>query len=123
MSKSQVFGQASDSDGIYIAYFSGEYGTSLGMFTFKGGVICGADLGGGVYDGILKYSSIDQHLSGSITFSLKGGGTTITGAYTDLPVSYDTFVRLKTPVDGPPFHALETLSGPVNVRFEKVRSL
>ncbi|GLS86513.1 hypothetical protein GCM10010873_14870 [Cypionkella aquatica] len=93
------------------------------MFTFKDGVICGADLGGGIYDGILEYSPINSELSGNITFSLKGGGTTITGAYTDLPVSYDTFVRLKTPVDFPPFHSLETLSGPVNVRFEKVRSL
>lgn len=119
----EVSGHVADSNGIYIAYFSGEYGSSLGMFTFKDGVICGADLGGGVYDGTLVFSPINRDLSGKITFILKGGGATITGAYSDLPVSYDTFVRLKTPVDSPEFHSLETLSGPVNVRFEKVRSL
>ena len=123
MSNTNMPDRVSESNGMYIAYFSGEYGTSLGMFTFKDGVICGADLGGGVYDGILTYSSIDRELFGNITFRMKSGGTTITGAYTDLPVSYDTFVRLKTPVEGIPFHELESLSGPINVRFEKVRAL
>ena len=110
-------------DGIYLAYFTAEYGTSIGMFTFLGGIVCGADLGGGIYDGALEYSDKSKELVGNIIFKMKEGGVTITGASSDLPVSYSTSVKFLVPVDSIDFHQIETLTGLVNVRFEKVRSL
>ncbi len=123
MSKIIELNDYTESNGIYNAYFSGEYGTSLGMFIFKDGVVCGADLGGGVYDGTLEYSSSAKFLTGKISFNMRNGGTTITGAHADLPVSYETVVCLKTPLESVLFHEIDTLTGPVNVRFEKVRTL
>jgi hypothetical protein len=108
-------------DGIYLAYFAAELGTSLGIFMLKDGVLCGADLGNGIYDGKLTVADSGKRLVGSIEFRTAQGGTMITGASSDLPVSYSTEVELS--LDGVDFHSVSTISGPINVRFEKVRSI
>jgi hypothetical protein len=110
-------------DGFYIGYFTGSYGTSLGVFTLSGDVIVGADVGGGVYDGNLKLREDARQLIGTIHFRQSTGGTTITGARNELPISYETDVRLTCPLDSVPFHTISTMAGQVNVRFEKVRDL
>lgn len=110
-----------DTDGIYLAYFSAEFGNSIGMFIVSKNTISGADVGGGIYDG--SFNKKNGEASGKITFSMKGGGVTITGAQSDLPVSYDTDFRFQLPLDGQDFHQFETITGPVNVRFEKIRGI
>lgn len=110
-------------DGIYLAFFTAEFGTSLGIFLLKDGVLCGADLGNGIYDGKLTLSDAGNRLTGSVEFRTSQGGTMITGAASDLPVSYATEVSLSLPLDGVEFHSIATISGPINVRFEKVRSI
>lgn len=112
-----------ENDGIYVAYMAGEFGTSLGMFVFRGTSVQGADLGGGIYDGDLSLSDEGGRLIGKLRFSTTKGGNTITGAANDLPVSYDVDIDLQTPVTAAPFHTINTINGPVNVRFERVRKL
>lgn len=106
-------------DGIYICYFSAQFGTSLGMFTFINGRVVGADIGGGIYNGHLEVSDDGQFAEGEIEIRMEAGGITITGAQSDLPVSYETPVRLSLPLDKQPYHTIHTINGAVNVRFEK----
>ena len=110
-------------DGIYLAYFTAEFGTSLGMFVFKDGAVTGADIGGARYSGKLTLSDDGKFLSGEIGISMSEGGQTITGAVSDLPVSYETSVTLALPLEDQPFHSIPTRTGTVNVRFERTVDL
>ena len=113
----------SEHDGIYLAYFSGEIGTSLGIFMLKDGVLTGGDLGGGLYDGSVAVDTAKMIATGKIKIRMQTGGTSITGAHSDFPIEYDTDVALTLPLESAAYHSINTFSGPVNVRFEKVRSL
>ena len=108
-------------DGFYIAYFTAELGNSIGIFVVKNEAIIGADLGGGIYDGTFHVEN--DTASGVVTFTSRTGGVAITGAESDLPVAYDVNFSFSLPLEGAGFHSLETLAGPINVKFEKVREL
>lgn len=112
-----------DYNGVYLAYFSGEASTSIGIFMLKDGVLTGGDLGGGLYDGSVDVDTSRMVATGKIQFRMQTGGTSITGAHSDFPVVYDTDVSLSLPLEGVQYHLVNTLTGPVNIRFEKVRSL
>ncbi|MDC1399738.1 hypothetical protein N8306_04420 [Yoonia sp.] len=107
--------------GIYLGYFSGEFGNSMGVFLVQVGRITGGDIGAGIYDG--EFKVVNGFAVGKMNFRTKTGGQTITGAINDLPISYDTDISLELPLEKPDFHSVQTLNGPVNVRFEKVRSI
>jgi hypothetical protein len=115
--------KSTEYDGIYLAYFTGETGTSLGIFMLKDRVLTGGDLGGGLYDGNVAVDTAEMIVTGSIKFRMQTGGTSITGARSDLPIEYDTDVSLTLPLERVAYHSISTIAGPVNVRFEKVRSL
>lgn len=114
---------AAEYDGIYLAYFTGHYGTSMGLFVFRNGVVVGADLGGAAYEGQLELNDDATKLEGNIEIRMDTGGTTITGAVTDLPTSYETPISLSLPLEAVPYHTVSTLTGPINVRFEKKKAL
>lgn len=107
-------------DGFYVAYFNAEFGTSLGMFVITDGIILGADIGGAMYKGKLTSSADGKHVQGTVNVSSKSPGTTITGAQSDFPINYDTSFKLQLPIEDQDYHRIETIAGPVNVRFEKV---
>jgi flagellar basal body P-ring protein FlgI len=107
-------------NGFYVAYFNAEFGTSLGMFTIKDGTIVGADIGGTMYKGHLKVSADGQTAECNMNVSTRAPGMTITGAQSDLPINYDTKFELKLPLENTDYHRIESIAGPVNVRFEKV---
>jgi hypothetical protein len=106
-------------DGIYTAYLSGSMGNTLGIFAFYGDVICGADVGGGTYKGKYSVSHDGNFAEAELTFSLKDGGLTITGASSDLPASFDVAFRLNLPIEDQNFHLIKTDTGTVHIRFEK----
>jgi hypothetical protein len=110
-------------DGIYLAYFTAEYGTSIGIFLLMQGVLTGADLGGGMYDGKLELLADRSVARGVVNFRSKEGLVSITGATSDFPISLDLEITVKLPLDSVPYHELHTPTGQVNVRFEKVRSV
>ena len=107
--------------GVYLAYFSAEFGNSMGIFLVQDNTIVGGDIGGGIYDG--HFEVVDHKAVGSVLFSTKGGSQTITGAVTDLPASYETSFGFQLPLEDQDFHSFETIAGPVNVRFEKIKNL
>lgn len=113
--------QETEYQGIYLAYFSAALGNSIGIFLFSDGKITGADVGGGVYDG--NFEVVEGCARGSVRFRTTSGGQSITGANSDLPVAYDTEFTFPLPLQKEPFHKLNTIAGPVNVRFEKVREI
>lgn len=107
--------------GFYLAYFSAEFGNSIGIFVITDHEIVGADLGGGMYDGSFEIE--DGSAVGQVRFRTNKGGQTITGASNDLPISHEVSFKFALPLEAPEYHELETLTGPVNVRFEKIREL
>ena len=115
--------KANQPNGIYLGYFTAELGNSMGIFLIKDQIVSGADMGGGTYDGTLEFIEDENVLQGEIEFRTKDGGVTITGAVSDLPVQFRTQVKLELPLESKSFHRLETMTGPINVRFEKVRDL
>lgn len=107
--------------GFYLAYFSAEFGISIGVFVVTDGNIVGADLGGGMYDG--EFKVMNSIAEGKVKFRTREGGQTITGANNDLPISYEVPFRFSLPLEAPDYHELETIAGPINVKFEKIREL
>jgi hypothetical protein len=108
---------------LYVAYLTGTAGQSIGLFYIGDGLIAGVDAGGMLYDGTYL-TAADGSLDGAVNYVLPAGLASITGApagATPIPVS----VRLNLPPD---FHsgrtiAIETPTGPVNARFEKMKEL
>ena len=110
-------------DGIYSAYFTGSGGVSLGLFSFKDGIIAGADIGGLLYDGTFKITA-DGYLVGSIKYIVPIGASTITGlSASDEPIELVSPVKLPIDFSGDTVHRIETPAGPVNAKFKKVRGL
>ena len=89
--------QTMNPNGFYVAYFTAEFGNSIGIFVLKNDTIIGADLGGGIYDGTFHIEN--DTASGTVTFSSRTGGIAITGAERDLPVSYDVNFSFSLPLE------------------------
>lgn len=109
-------------DGVYAAYFSGEFGNSLGILSLSDGRLSGADVGGVLFDGHLRYVEEDNSLVGEVILFIPLGGTLVTGYATETPSEMRTSVSLGVPLEKVSFHSIQTESGQVNVRFRKVRS-
>lgn len=108
-------------EGVYLAYFSAQFGNSMGIFLIRKKEIVGGDIGGGIYKGTFE---VKEHKAvGTILFSTREGGVTITGARTDLPASYETLFEFQLPIQDQAYHPLETAYGPVNIKFEKISDL
>ena len=108
-------------DGVYLAYFSAEYGTSIGIFLVSNGRISGGDQGGGIYDG--EFNVMDKTANGEIIFTTTKSTMTITGTQNDLPVSFVTKYSFVLPLEKQDFHRLDTIGGVINIRFEKIRDI
>lgn len=111
-------------DGFYNAYFSGENGNSFAMFVFTDGKIAGADAGGGLYDGHYTFDDGNAQVIATITFILRLGHTSITGASSEEePIRVDVPVTLPNVIDSDTVHRIDTPLGPINARFQKVRGM
>ena len=108
--------------GIFVAYFSAQHGTTLGIVVLRENDFVGADVGGATYDGMFTVVE-DRRAVGKVTITAREGGTLITGASSDLPVSFETPIELDLPLDAKQFHRINTKTGPINVRFEKVKDI
>ncbi len=111
-------------NGFYAAYFTGEIGSSIGMFVFKDGVIAGADAGGGKYDG--SYNVVDEgrFVECTVKFILPIGNQSITGATaTTEPISIDVPIKLPTDFNRTDVHRIETGLGAINAKFEKIKGI
>lgn len=113
-----------DYGAIYLAYFTGVSGSSLGLFLMKDGIIAGADLGGWKYDGRFTIDEASSCLDGDVEFTVPPGQISITGAVAgDEPLRISVPLHLPLDLARDEFHRIETPAGPINVRFELIRSI
>jgi len=108
---------------LYAAYFTGLAGQSMGLFYIGDGVIAGIDVATMQYDGIYS-TALDGSLDGTVNYILPAGVPLITG----MPagnVATPIAVKLSLPAhfDDGRVVTIETPTGPVNARFEKVKEL
>ncbi|MGO6815540.1 hypothetical protein ACCS67_11715 [Rhizobium brockwellii] len=111
-------------NGFYTAYFTGSAGNSMGMFIFLNGIITGADVGGGRYDGKYRYSVDGTRIVAEIQFSLPIGNLSITGIAAEAaPISVEMALELPVEFNAHDVHRLETPLGPINAKLEKIRGM
>lgn len=111
-------------DGIYAAYFTGIYGNSLGLFLFKDGVIAGTDIGGAIYDGTFSLTKDQEYIIGTVRCILPIGSSSITGvSASSEPIVFEAPIQLPKQFYGDDIHRIETQTGPINVKFKKLRGL
>lgn len=109
-------------EGFYTTFFTGQMGSSVGIFTFKDGVIVGADIGGGRYDGTYVVDTRTQTVHCQVQFALQLGGQSITGAEAvNEPIKVPVALTLPATIDPKEIYRIDTAIGPVNARFEKLR--
>ena len=90
-------------------------------FVIIDGVLSGADLGGVYYDG--KISSSGEKFNCRLIYSIPKNGTLITGQSTSEIVNFETDVDLPSQFWNGQVLSIVTPTGPVNARFEILRSL
>lgn len=108
---------------LYVAYFTGVAGQSMGLFYIGDGVIAGIDVAAMQYDGTYS-TSADGDLDGMVEYVLPAGVPLITGAPAGI-MPMRVPVRLHLPLnfyDGRVL-TIDTPTGPVNARFEKIKEL
>jgi hypothetical protein len=111
-------------DGFYVAYMTGNAGTSVLLFVVMQGRLIGADVGGLKYDGTIQQKPDGSGFTCSIVYVVPAGGILITGAPPQseavrVPLTFDlpngfTDGRVIT---------IQTPLGPVNAKFEKIRDV
>ncbi len=108
---------------LYVAYFTGVAGQSIGLFYIGDGVIAGIDVGGMQYDGTYS-TAADGSLDGTVNYILPAGIASITGAPAGaMPMRVAVRLNLPSDFDSGRTIAIETPTGPVNAHFEKMKEL
>ncbi len=108
---------------LYVAFFTGIAGSSIGMFYIGDGLILGADAGGMKYDGTIE-EKVDGALEGVVQFLVPAGTQLISGLKADQAQTLNVPVRFpKGFDDGQRVTRIDTPAGPVNARFERLREL
>jgi hypothetical protein len=108
---------------LYVAYFTGVAGQSIGLFYIGDGALVGVDVGTMQYDGSYQ-TTPDGSLEGIVEYILPAGVSLITGAPAGTAPT-KVAVKLMLPAnfaDGRVI-MIETPLGPVNAKFEKVKDL
>jgi hypothetical protein len=108
---------------LYVAYFTGVAGQSIGLFYIGDGMLVGVDVATMQYDGSYQ-TKRDGSLEGVVEYVLPAGVALITGAPAAVAPTRVS-VKLTLPADFADGRVItiETPLGPVNAKFEKVRDI
>jgi len=109
-------------EGFYAVYYTGVAGFGHAVLVIKDGIVTGADVTGGVYDGKFKVSDVGG-VSIEVTLTVPAGTTLVTGQ--TLPTPYSQTIKAELSANfasGQPV-PVQTPLGPVNAIFKKLRSL
>ena len=108
---------------LYIAYLTGVAGQSIGLFYIGDGIIAGIDVGTMKYDGAYSVKP-DGGLEGAVQYVIPAGIPVITGApMGTMPTRVAVKLALPAGFDDGRVVTIETPTGPVNARFEKVKDI
>jgi len=109
-------------NGIYAIYFTGYGGSSLGILSLKDGIITGADVANGIYDGEYKYDRKHSCINGNIKVTVPQGTVFVTGLIAtppnqiiNIPFSLPQDFGAEKPIE------IQTPIGPINIIFKKLR--
>lgn len=109
-------------NGFYAIYYTGATGSGIGVIVINDGVIVGADMVGGRYDGNYTQSAIAGIYDAKIRITIPPGGSLVTGAIAGpQPLFMDVNITLPENLGGEQPVRIETPTGPVNVIFRKLR--
>jgi hypothetical protein len=109
-------------DGFYAIYYTGVSGAGLGVLVVNNGIIVGADMVGGRYDGTYTQNKTTGNYDGKIRITIPPGGSLVTGVVVGAqPFQMDVTATLPPDLGGEKPVRIETPTGPVNVIFRKLR--
>lgn len=109
-------------EGFYAVYYTGVAGFGHAVLVIKDGIVTGADVTGGVYDGKFTVSG-SGGISIEVTLTVPAGTTLVTGQ--TFPSPYSQTIKADLPenfANGQPV-PVQTPLGPVNAIFKKLRNL
>jgi hypothetical protein len=110
-------------DGFYSAFLTGREGSGFAVFVIRKGVVVGADVLGGTYNGGIEASTNNAY---TVTLNVRtppniptiqGGVTGSDGQTSDISF------RLPSTFLVEPFIRIDTNNGPVNCKFVRVRGI
>lgn len=107
--------------GFYTARYQGVAGVGGAAFYIGNGIITGADVTGGVYNG--AYEEIGGRLVGAAKLSIPNGGMLVTGKQLADGESADVDFTLPTYLANGEYHQVNVDGAHVGVSFSKVRDL
>ena len=108
---------------LYVAYFTGVAGQSLGLFYIGDGLLAGIDAAAMQYDGSYE-TNRDGSLEGIVEYVLPAGVSLITGAPAGVaPTRVSVKLKLPAGFDDGRVITIETPLGPVNAKFEKLKDI
>lgn len=109
-------------DGFYIGYFTGTGGSSVAIFVFRDGIVTGADMGNGIYNGEYAIDETNEIAEVKIALFLQAGSNSITGVQASSdPINIELSLELPIPISESAVTLIKTPIGPVNAKFRKLR--
>ncbi len=109
-------------NGFYAIYYTGVTGSGIGVLAINNGIIVGADMMGGRYDGTYKQGATAGVYDAKIRIIIPPGTSLVTGAIAGTqPLYMDVALTLPENLGGEQPIRVETQTGPVNVIFRKLR--
>ncbi len=109
-------------EGFYSMTYTGQIGSGFGMVILDTGIIVGADILGGTYDGEYAYNEKTGMLDGKIKMTIPAGVSLVTGAPPmPNPHTQEFSVSLPRDLGGEQPVEIQTPTGPVVIVFRKVR--
>ncbi len=108
---------------LYVAYFTGVAGQSIGLFYIGDGLLIGIDVATMQYEGAYT-TKPDGSIEGAVEYVLPAGASLITGAPAGVaPTRITTALNFPADFADGRVITIETPLGPVNAKFEKLKDI
>ena len=106
-------------EGFYAMYYTGIAGVGHAVIVLKDGIVTGADVSGGVYNG--KYVPNDGNYDFEVVLTVAAGSTLVTGQTLSEPLDQEITATLSDNFANGQTVSVQSPMGPVNVVFKKLR--
>jgi hypothetical protein len=109
-------------NGFYAIYYTGATGSGVGVLAIKDGIISGADMAGGVYNGTYVVNEASGQGDANLQMTFPPGASLVTGALAGTqPLTLQMNATLPVNLGNGQPVPLQTPTGAVNVIFRKIR--